>query len=94
MCVTGVQLQRKESDSPKRRKDFIWLNKREARGEEGEKLRALTGSHTLCNTYFTPVEQQHVLPTITSMNHCLPSGDGAQGGSRGMTESKNDERNV
>ena len=34
-----------------------------------------TGSHTLCGTYFTPVEQKQVLSVITSMNHrSLPSG--------------------
>lgn len=69
-----------------------------------ETERKLTGSHTLCNTYFTPVEQQHVLPIITSMNHCLPLGcqederererERAQRGWKRMTESRDDDRNV
>lgn len=39
-----------------------------------------THTHTLCNAYFTPVEQQHGLPIITSMNHGLPSGCQEDGG--------------
>lgn len=61
---------------------------------EREKTDRVT--HTLCNTYFTPVELQHVLLIITSMNHCLLSGcpgderEHRQEG-KGMTESGEDK---
>lgn len=45
-----------------------------------EKADAHMNTHTLCNAYFTPVEQQHGLPIITSMNHGLPSGCQEDGG--------------
>lgn len=87
----------KERRATRRRGERISFGLTKGRPEvrrEKNKERWQVHTHIVQRTYFTPVEQQHVLPTITSMNHCLPSGDGAQGGLRGMTGRRNDERNV